>query len=593
MTVADPVRAIADAVLYEGYLLWPYSRSALKNQRRWTFGGVYPPDHSAVHPDDRCRMRTAVPGRGRRGSWSTCACGSCRCSGARYSTHGRPVDEVVVDGTRHQTWEEAVEREVVAPAGVTVPIVVDAGSTEEELGEGARLRRSWDALRGTVAAAVAPAGDGLARVTVEIQNRTPAAGLSRQEALARTFCSTHTVLRAWGGTFVSLTDPPTRRRDAAAACHNEGTWPVLVGDDEATVLSSPIILEDHPQIAPESPGDLFDGGEIDQLLTLSILAMTDEERAEMRASRSARAGDPRAHRGARAGGPHAPARTDERPAGGAGAMSARPGDWAALERPAVDAVEVGGVLVRAGSRVRLHPRGTGDVFDLALDGRDAVVESIEQDVASDDVVVTVTVADDPGRDLGARRQPGHRFFFAPAELEPLPDAAPAPTGTRVLVAGIGNVFLGDDGFGPALAERLSRRALPAGVEVVDYGIRGMDLAYALLDGWDAVVLLDASPRGEPPGTLSVIEPHVDPAARAVETHGMDPVKVLALVQALGGAPPRTLVVACEPVTRMTGEEDEIVAALTEPVRAALDSAELLVVELLDQITTPTSEEARP
>jgi hydrogenase maturation protease len=182
---------------------------------------------------------------------------------------------------------------------------------------------------------------------------------------------------------------------------------------------------------------------------------------------------------------------------------------------------------------------------------------------------------------------GHRFFFAPEELEPLRAA------TRVLVAGIGNVFLGDDGFGPALAERLSRRTLPAGVEVVDYGIRGMDLAYALLDGWDAALLLDAAPRGEPPGTLSVVEPAIDPEARAVETHGMDPVQVLALVQALGGVPPRTLVVACEPLTRMTGEEDEIVAELTAPVRSALDAGERLVAELLEELITPTSKEANP
>jgi hydrogenase maturation protease len=270
-------------------------------------------------------------------------------------------------------------------------------------------------------------------------------------------------------------------------------------------------------------------------------------------------------------------------------MTERPGDWAALERPPVAAIELDGVLVRPGSRVRLHPRGSGDVFDLALAGRAAVVAAIEQDVASDAVVVTVTVDDDPGC-ADARSDPsfglGHRFFFAPAELEPLSPA-------RVLVAGIGNVFLGDDGFGPALAERLSRRALPAGVEVVDYGIRGIDLAYALLDGWDAAILLDAAPRGEAPGTLSVVEPHIDPGHVAVETHGMDPVTVLALVQALGGVPPRTLVVACEPLTRMSGDEDEIVAELTEPVRSALEAGERLVVELLEDITTPTSEEATP
>jgi hydrogenase maturation protease len=157
---------------------------------------------------------------------------------------------------------------------------------------------------------------------------------------------------------------------------------------------------------------------------------------------------------------------------------------------------------------------------------------------------------------------------------------------RILVAGIGNVFLADDGFGVALADRLARRELPAGVEVVDYGIRGMDLAFAMQDGYDAVVMLDATPRGEPPGTLYVIEAETDaePGEGAVlETHGMDPAKVLALVGTLGGAPPRTFVVGCEPQTRMTGEEEEIVAQLSEPVRAALGPAVRLVESLLADI----------
>jgi hypothetical protein len=126
---------------------------------------------------------------------------------------------------------------------------------------------------------------------VEIGNRSDFEPRgSREAALARTLCSTHTLLHARGGTFISLTDPPRDLAAAAEACENVGTWPVLVGEagDASTMLSSPIILEDHPRIAPESPGDLFDGGEIDGLLVLNILSLTDEEKAEMRAS------DPRA-----------------------------------------------------------------------------------------------------------------------------------------------------------------------------------------------------------------------------------------------------------------------------------------------------------
>ena len=285
MSAPDPVRAIADAVLYEGYLLWPYSRSALKNQRRWTFGGVHPPAHARAHPDDRCVMRTQVlledpAGLDVRVRFLQVV--------RRQAYDGEvPVDEVVAGGERHLSWDEAVEREIAAPAIVDIP----AGAAVEELGGGARLVRSWHALRGEVMVGIEPVADGVARVTVEVANHTPADGLTREEALERTFCSTHAVLEArGGGAFVSLTDPPARLRELAATCANLGAWPVLVGDDgdRSRMLASPIILEDHPRIAPESPGDLFDGGEIDQLLTLSILTLTEAERAEMRAS------DPRA-----------------------------------------------------------------------------------------------------------------------------------------------------------------------------------------------------------------------------------------------------------------------------------------------------------
>ena len=151
------------------------------------------------------------------------------------------------------------------------------------------------------------------------------------------------------------------------------------------------------------------------------------------------------------------------------------------------------------------------------------------------------------------------------------------------MAGIGNVFLGDDGFGVALVSRLARRSLPAGVEVVDYGIRGMDLAYAMLEGWDAVVLLDATPRGGVPGTLYVIEAEVDDGEVVLDAHGMDPVQVLAMVRSLGGEPPRTLVLGCEPLTRMSAEDGEIVAMVSEPVLAALDEAERLFESLLVEL----------
>jgi hypothetical protein len=190
-----------------------------------------------------------------------------------------------------QTAASALALRDLALAPHRAPIAIDAGREVEELPGGGALVRTWYALEGEleVAAARVDTPDTW-RVSVKVDNKTPFAGGSRQHALARTFCSTHTMLTATDAQFVSLTDPPEQLKGAAAGCRNAGTWPVLVGDPgrRNEVLSSPIILEDYPRVAPESPGDLFDGGEIDQLLILNILALTDEEKDEMAAS------DPRA-----------------------------------------------------------------------------------------------------------------------------------------------------------------------------------------------------------------------------------------------------------------------------------------------------------
>jgi hydrogenase maturation protease len=240
--------------------------------------------------------------------------------------------------------------------------------------------------------------------------------------------------------------------------------------------------------------------------------------------------------------------------------------------------------LRRGSRVRLVPRAGGDIFDIALAGRTAVVEAIEEDLEGGRQVA-VTLDDDPGRDLGEARFLGHRFFFGLDEVEPLDgDAGTGPREPRILVAGIGNVFLGDDGFGVAVARRLSGRQLPPGVEVADFGIRGMDLAYALQADYDAVVFVDTAPRGEVPGTLSVIEPELEPGEVAIDTHGMDPVRVLGLARALGRVPERVLVVACEPARIVHGEHDEdLVDELSPPVAAAVDEAVRLVAELAAEL----------
>jgi len=440
----DTVDKIAAAVLYEGYVLWPYRRSAPKNQRRWTFGGVYPPAYSAasggVDPwwvQTECLVVGGAPVVGVQVRFLHVVARQAaerRADGALV-----PADALEVGGERYLTWDEATERAVtiealpLAALGAPRQVAVDipAGRAEEPLlgPDGAAvgvLVRSWQALAGTVEVAARAVEPGLWQLTVRVANRAEAADAERERALRQTFVSTHVVLRATAGEFVSLTDPPEAVARAAARCENVKLWPVLVGEegDRHTLLASAIILPDYPRIAPESPGDLFDGTEIDQLLVLNVLTLTDAEKAEMRAS------DPRAR--------EILDRTEAltlddfvnlhgtirefRMLGSEGEADPY---FAGLERPAPASVRVGGVEVTVGSKVRLRPRPGADVMDLALAGRLAFVESIEQDYEGR-IHLAVTVADDPGRDLGLGRQPGHRFFFAPDEVEPLADAALEP-----------------------------------------------------------------------------------------------------------------------------------------------------------------------
>jgi hydrogenase maturation protease len=156
---------------------------------------------------------------------------------------------------------------------------------------------------------------------------------------------------------------------------------------------------------------------------------------------------------------------------------------------------------------------------------------------------------------------------------------------RVLVAGVGNIFLGDDGFGVEVVRRLAEREMPEGVEVKDFGIRGMDLAYALQEDYEAVVFVDAVPRGEEPGTVYLIEPEIEEDGEvSLDTHGMDPVKVIKLSRALGAEPTRTLVVGCEPRVVLSGEDyDDMLMELSEPVQAAVGEAVKLVESLVEEI----------
>jgi hydrogenase maturation protease len=263
-------------------------------------------------------------------------------------------------------------------------------------------------------------------------------------------------------------------------------------------------------------------------------------------------------------------------------------EWQLLEeKTQIDRLIVGDTEVKVGDRVRLRPRKGGDVMDIALAGQTAVIESLEQDYEGK-VHVCVVLDDDPGRDLGLLRQPGHRFFFDAEEVEALPpdEARPkrAVPRARILVAGIGNIFLGDDGFGVEVVRRLCARGLPAGVRVADFGIRSLDLTYALQDGYETTILVDAYPHGQQSGTVSLVEPDLskldDSQPEIVDAHGMNPLSVLRAAKAANGRLNQVLLVGCEPAT-LGGEEGQM--GLSESVEAAVEEAVKLVASVVDKI----------
>jgi hydrogenase maturation protease len=267
-------------------------------------------------------------------------------------------------------------------------------------------------------------------------------------------------------------------------------------------------------------------------------------------------------------------------------------EWRLLEdKTPAESLSIAGVEVKPGHRVRLHPGKRGDVMDIALAGRTAMIESIEQDYEGK-FHVCVVADDDPGRDIGIMRQPGHRFFFDPEEIEPLPhdqlESSVATQNPSFLIAGIGNIFLGDDAFGVEVARRLANRKLPERVKVVDFGIRGFDLAYALLDRFDVTILVDACPRGGAPGTLYVIEPDLNVSAQdaaeagqtTVDAHSMNPMNVIRMARSMGGDLKRILLVGCEPLT--LGPEEGAMG-LSEPVAAMVEEAANRIESLVETI----------
>jgi hypothetical protein len=311
------VEKIAKAVLYEGYMLYPYRPSSVKNQQRWNFGVLCPQSYSeAQNGSEAWAMQTeclvegaphtAIEVRVRflqlvaRTVGERAGLTSPSAELPLSEDDFRTVQTLTVNGRVYRPWQEAVEREVCIPqcnlqSLTNAPAIESFIFYEEKELEPLRdstavivgiLARERRALNGEVEVSAASQSDGIFRLTVRIRNIASfeaTANTSREEALPSAFVSTHTILGVQNGTFTSLLAPPEEMAALAANCKNIGTWPVLVGEEgnRDTLLSSPIILYDYPQIAPESAGDLFDGTEIDEILSLRIMTLTDEEKREM------------------------------------------------------------------------------------------------------------------------------------------------------------------------------------------------------------------------------------------------------------------------------------------------------------------------
>ncbi|OBK75185.1 hypothetical protein [Mycobacterium sp. 1274761.0] len=433
----DRARAVADAVLYEGYLLYPYRANSQKNQIRWQFGVLGPAGaaHAGLGEDDSLAAQILIaPGTRPTVSIKLRFLQLQHRGVEKAQNDGRfePVDELVSGSQSWLRWDEAVEREVsFGPLDVesglalTFPIEVDAG-TDIELVDGGRLVRSRRALHARLEVS-AERDEGLVRLTVSVRNTTAPAA-TKDDATAVSLIGTHLIAEVDDGDFVSLLEPPASAANAVARCRHHRCFPVLAGpqDDHALMLISPIILYDHPEIAEQSRGALYDSTEIDEILTLRIMTMTDEEKAVARAT------DPLAAQiidRCDSMSPEAmlnlhgvlrdPHELDE----AAGLIPDIPEGvdwWDPLAdnavRPDIDAVLVNGVKVSRGSRVRLHPSRRADAQDLFFADKTAVVTSVHETVDGDQHV-GVVLEDDPAADL--HQWYGRYLYFAPDEVEPL------------------------------------------------------------------------------------------------------------------------------------------------------------------------------
>jgi hypothetical protein len=442
----DRARKVADAVLYEGYVLYPYRASAAKNQIRWQFGVVAPKGFCDVDPGEKSSMQTEVLVEGARPVVDLKLRFLRVQSRLIEDPSGAPLASLEVDGRLWTSWDEAVEEELdVEAVGLgerVVPFELPANEESEPLGDAGRVVRRRAAVSGRLRLS-AERVEGpypLVRFRVVVENETPwtQVGASRDDVVRKSLVAVHTLMAAHHGQFVSMIDPPEFAAGAVASCVNVGTWPVMVGDegDRDVMLSSPITLYDYPEVAPESDGDMFDSTEIDEILALRVLTLTDAEKREARGTDDRAAaiidridamppemfdklhGAIRYLRGTKTGsnaggsGAEHPATRDEEQV----VPWWDPGADASVD-PFQDTILVGATSVGRGSRVRLQPLGRADAHDMFLVGKMATVEGVFFDVDGE-TQLAVTLDDDPGADLA--RTHGRYLYFRPDELDVKP-----------------------------------------------------------------------------------------------------------------------------------------------------------------------------
>jgi len=412
----DRMRRIADAVLLEGYVLYPYRANAPKNRLRWSFGVLAPRAFSECTGLDRWWMETQLLVEGPADLQGALRFLRMRRRRVERRENGGwvPVERLEVGGALHLSWEEGELCEIpfAAPGGeATVPFALEAARDDEWLREGdrtvGRVRRETGRVEGTIRIRAVPLGGDLRRVEIRVENGGDCpATARREEALLHATLSTHLLVGVHGGAFVSLFDPPPHAAEAAATCRSTGLHPVLAGPpgDRQSALASPFILYDHPQVAPESPGDLCDATEIDELLSLRTATLTPEEK------RIARATDPRAA-----------AIVDRVERLAPGDWERLHGAWRDFDGPEMRPLDPPSGL-GPGSRVRLRPgKRRTDAQDLLYAGMIATVHRIERDVSGVEYLA-VTIDGDPAAEL--HEWYGRFHYYRADEVEPLEQEAP-------------------------------------------------------------------------------------------------------------------------------------------------------------------------